>query len=220
MCGRFELTDSVSILKLRFQAESRIEDWKPNYNIAPTQEILTIIESDGKRILTPMLFGFIPHWSKQQQTGYSMINAKAETVAEKPSFRESFKNKRCLIPANGFYEWLKTDSGKQPYRIFLKNEKVFAFAGIWDSWTNPEGKTLHSTAILTIEANAFMRQLHDRMPVILQEDDEDLWLRSTSSEKLKPLLVPYSDDEMEMYRVSTIVNSVRNNTPDCIRRLE
>ena len=151
--------------------------------------------------------------------GHTMINAKAETISQKPSFRESFRNKRCLIPADGFYEWCQERGRKMPYRFSLKKDVLFAFAGIWDAWIDPEGKTTMYLAIITTEPNVLAREVHDRMPVILHRKDESLWLDPavTEPDKLQPLLVPYSAAEMEMCRVSPIVNSWRNDSPDCIR---
>lgn len=222
MCGRFTLIEELITITDRFEALPLVSEWKPHYNIAPSQPVLAVISEHGKRDLVSMTFGFIPHWAKQKQTGYSMINAKAETVSEKPSFRQSFRNKRCLIPADGFYEWQCTKTGKLPYRFCLKNDALFAFAGIWDSWSNPEGKTINSLAIITTDANVLSRQMHDRMPVILHRKDEALWLDQevTQPEKLLPLLVPYPADEMKMYRVSPKVNSWRNDSPDCIKPLK
>lgn len=222
MCGRFTLAEDLPAIAKRFEAEPIVPDWKPRYNIAPAQPVLAVIYEQGIRKLVEMTFGFIPHWAKQKQTGYTMINAKAETLAQKPSFRQSFRNKRCLIPSDGFYEWQQTDTGKLPYRFALKKGALFGFAGIWDSWTNPEGKVVNTLAIITTDANVLARQLHDRMPVILHQKDESFWLDPavTQPDKLQPLLVPYPADEMDMYRVSPMVNSWRNEGPECIQPLE
>lgn len=219
MCGRFTLAEDLPAIAKRFDAEPVVPDWKPRYNIAPAQPALAVVSEEGIRKLINMTFGFIPHWATQKQTGFTMINAKAETIAQKPSFRESFSYRRCLIPADGFYEWLQTDHGKLPYRFTLKKGALFGFAAIWDAWKNPEGKIILTFAIITTDANLLARQLHDRMPVILQQKDESLWLdpNVTLPEKLKSLLVPYPTDEMEMFRVSPIVNSWRNDSPDCVR---
>lgn len=168
-----------------------------------------------------MTFGFIPHWSKEKKTGYCMINARAETIAEKPSFKQSFRTKRCLIPADGFYEWQHTENSKLPYRFTLKNDELFAFAGIWDTWIDADNSETHSLAIITTFGNVLTLQLHDRMPVILHPKDESAWLDPSITEPkiLQPFLVPYPAEEMEMYRVSPIVNSWRNDSPDCLRRI-
>lgn len=221
MCGRFTLIEDIVKIAARFDAEPMVSDWKPRYNIAPAQNVLAVIADQGKRKLVEMAFGFIPHWAKDKKTGYTMINAKAETLSQKPSFRQSYRHKRCLIPADGFYEWQQTDTGKLPYRFTLKGSPLFAFAGIWDTWIDTDGKANDSLAIITTDANVLARQLHDRMPVILHQNDEAIWLNTsiTQPEQLQSLLIPYLDDEMEMYRVSPIVNSWRHDNPDCIRPL-
>lgn len=219
MCGRFSLVAPLKEIALRFDARTVEDQWKPRYNIAPGQPVLTVISEKEKNSLVFMTFGFIPHWAKQKSTGYTMINAKAETIAEKPSYRESFKHKRCIIPADGFYEWEQTDEGKQPYRFTLKGDTLFGFAGIWDTWTDPEGHSRNTLAIITTEGNTLTKKLHDRMPVILKRKDEAAWLDPslTEPDKLAPLLVPYPAKEMEMYPVSSKMNSWRHDKADCIR---
>jgi putative SOS response-associated peptidase YedK len=217
MCGRFSLTADLAAIAERFDAQPLIPEWNPRYNIAPGQGVIAVIAVQDKREMSLMTFGFIPHWAKEKPKGYSMINARAETISQKPSYRQSFRSTRCLIPADGFYEWQQTDSGKLPYRITLKNDGLFAFAGIWDSWTDPEGKVRNTLAIITTYGNALTLQLHDRMPVILHKKDEVAWLDpAVQPEKLQPLLMPYPDKEMRMFRVSPRVNSWRNDTPDCL----
>lgn len=221
MCGRFSLAAPLKEIALRFDARTIGAQWKPRYNIAPGQAILTVLPENGEKCISSMTFGFIPHWAKEKPSGYTMINAKAETIAEKPSFRDSFRHKRCIIPADGFYEWEQTEKGKQPYRLTLKGDALFGFAGIWDSWTDPEGKFHNTVAIITTEANALAKKLHDRMPVILKKQDERVWLDPSLAEpgKLEPLLVPYPAKEMEMYPVSPLVNSWRNDSAECVRPL-
>lgn len=222
MCGRFSLVADLKTVTIRFDARSVVTQWKPRYNLAPGQAALSVVQENKERSIVNMTFGFIPHWAKQKATGYTMINAKAETVAEKPSYRESFRHKRCLVPADGYYEWLQTDSGKQPFRLTLKSGGLFAFAGIWDSWTDPEGKSRDTLAIITTEGNALTKKLHDRMPVILHEKDEEEWLNTTEfhEEKLHSLLKPFAANKMEMYPVSTLVNSWKNDNPDCIQPID
>src|SRR3990172_2064564 len=164
-------------------------------------------------------WGLVPFWAKEPSIGYKMINAKSETLSEKPSFRKPFKEKRCLVLADGFYEWEKTDKkNKVPYRFVLKNRQPFAFAGLWDVWKTPEGDTLLSFTIITTRANELMERIHDRMPVILNEKDEAKWLdpEFKDTDKLSSLLQPYPSEQMVAYKVSTIVNSPKNDTPSCI----
>lgn len=166
-----------------------------------------------------MRWGLVPFWAKEASIGYKMINAKSETLTEKPSFRKPFKEKRCLVLADGFYEWGKTDKkNKVPYRLVLKNRQPFAFAGLWDIWKTPEGDKLLSFTIITTSANELMESIHDRMPVILHEKDEAKWLdpEFKDTEKLSSLLQPYPSELMEAYKVSTIVNSPKNDTLACI----
>ena len=166
-----------------------------------------------------MRWGLVPFWAKEPSIGYKMINAKSETLTEKPSFRKPFKEKRCLVLADGFYEWEKTDKkNKVPYRFVLKNRQPFAFAGLWDVWKTPEGDTLLSFTIITTRANELMERIHDRMPVILNEKDEAKWLdpEFKDTDKLSSLLQPYPSEQMVAYKVSTIVNSPKNDTPSCI----
>lgn len=218
MCGRILLIEDLHSIAKRYEAEPVLNEWKPRYNIAPNQTVLAVISNQGKRKLVGMTFGFSPNWSKKSEAKYIMINAKAETIAEKPSFSTSFRNKRCLIPVNGFYEWETAKTGKFPYKISLKEGVLFSLAGIWDDRIAPDGKSIYSMAIITTEANELLAPLHNRMPVILHEKDESLWLDQsiTQPEKLKPLLVPYPSVEMERCRVSSLVNSWRNDGPECL----
>ncbi len=216
MCGRFTLTDDLLILQEMFEFEYAGE-YTPRYNIAPGQPILAV-GSNGKRRKGNMLkWGLIPYWAKDEKIGYKMINARAETIDEKPSFKHAFKKQRCLILADGFYEWKKTDKGKQPYRFIMKDRKPFAFAGLWETWRKGD-KPVHSCTIITTEANDIMKDVHHRMPVILPMETHDLWLDPNydDTRHLKSLLVPYPAEKMEKYPVSTIVNSAKNESPDCI----
>src|SRR3990170_4558902 len=221
MCGRMTLTTDKDDLQSRFgyTDDSRVL-FKPRYNIAPSQDSPVVTVKEDNRVLIMMRWGLIPFWAKEASIGYKMINAKSETIAEKPSFRKPFKEKRCLVLADGFYEWTKTDKkNKVPFRFVLKTKKPFAFAGLWDAWKSPEGEILLSFTIITTTANELMEPIHDRMPVILHEKDESLWLdpEFKDTNKLAALLKPFPSDMMEAYRVSTIVNSPKNDSPDCIR---
>jgi len=212
MCGRFTLSD-ISNLKSRYQLD--FPDIEPSYNIAPGQEILVIIRKDVPHV-TLLRWGLIPFWSKEKTAG--MINARAETVEQKPTFKHSFIKQRCLIPADGFFEWKKGKPRKKPYRFIMKDEKVFSFAGLWDAWTFPEGKTIYSCAIITTAANELIEPIHNRMPVILSPEAEKAWLsKDAGVQTLKGLLKPYPSELMDSYEVADLVNSPRNNTPQVIK---
>jgi putative SOS response-associated peptidase YedK len=219
MCGRFSLTADISVLQELFQFEWDAE-LMPRYNIAPSQTVLTVISNGEKRIGMGMKWGLVPYWAKDPKIGYKMINARAETVEEKASFKHPFKRRRCLILADGFYEWKKEDNRKQPYRIQLKGRKPFAFAGLWEIW-NKGGEPLHSCTIITTTPNEKMKEIHDRMPVIVPEDALDIWLNPKMDDTtyLKTLLVPYPSNEMEVYPVSTLVNSPKNDVEDVLSPL-
>ena len=222
MCGRITLSTDKDDLQSRwgFIDPSGVLDLiKPRYNIAPSQNSPTLMVKEDRRVLVMMRWGLVPFWAKEPSIGYKMINAKSETLSEKPSFRKPFKEKRCLVLADGFYEWEKTDKkNKVPYRFILKNRQPFAFAGLWDVWKTPEGDTLLSFTIITTRANELMERIHDRMPVILNEKDEAKWLdpEFKDTDKLSSLLQPYPSEQMVAYKVSTIVNSPKNDTPSCI----
>ncbi|GGA29263.1 SOS response-associated peptidase [Psychrobacillus lasiicapitis] len=215
MCGRYTLfTDFESLLE-RFDIEYSMEEdlFIPSYNIAPSQQVVSIINDGKKNRLGKLRWGLIPGWAKDEKVSYKMINARSETVEQKPSFCNAFTKRRCLIPMDSFFEWKKHDSSKIPMRIKLKTDEVFAVAGLWESWKSPEGKTIHSCTILTTEANSLVSDIHDRMPVILRPEDEKVWLNTELQEKetLKRLLVPYDASVMEAYAVSSEVNSPKNN---------
>jgi putative SOS response-associated peptidase YedK len=221
MCGRFTLRtparDLVEIFELLREPEL-----SPRYNIAPTQRI-AVVRQDGKtRELSLMRWGLVPVWSKDPKAGPPLINARAETVATKPSFRTALKHRRCLIPADGFYEWQKTNSKtKIPHYIRMAKDHPFAFAGLWDRWRNGDAEPLESCTIVTTEANELMRSLHDRMPVILPEENYAQWLDPKNEDvpALQSLLRPYPPAEMTAFPISTLVNSPRNDNADCIAKL-
>lgn len=222
MCGRITLSTDKDDLQSRwgFIDPSGVLDLiKPRYNIASSQNSPTLVVKEDRRVLVMMRWGLVPFWAKDASIGYKMINAKSETLTEKPSFRKPFKEKRCLVLADGFYEWEKTDKkNKVPYRFVLKNRQPFAFASLWDVWKTPEGDKLLSFTIITTRANELMERIHDRMPVILNEKDEAKWLdpEFKDTDKLSSLLQPYPSEQMVAYKVSTIVNSPKNDTPSCI----
>lgn len=220
MCGRFSLTASVAEICARFQAAEALEHWVPRYNAAPGQQILTVVSQEaGVRTFALMRWGLIPHWSKEPSIGNRMINARAESLSIKPSFKKPFKTQRCLIPADGFYEWKYDGSKKIPLRIVRADRRLFAFAALWDTWIEPgSGKSVRSFTIITTEANRGLQTVHDRMPAILLPEDEALWLDPSCSDagRLSGLLKPYPEQEMEYYEVSPVVNSWQNDVPECI----
>jgi putative SOS response-associated peptidase YedK len=223
MCGRASLSKTEKELEERFDAGFYSEDllrYKPlpNYNVAPSHFMPVILNQD-KSHFSPVRWGFIPFWAKDKNIGYKMINARIESALEKNSFKKSFENKRCLVPADGFYEWKKTGKSKQPFRILLRDESIFIFAGLWSKWTSPEdGTEVLSFTIMTQEPNALVKEIHDRMPVILRKDHEEAWLdKDVSPAELIKLLEPYPEDEMKAYPVSDRVNKVSNNDAELIQ---
>jgi putative SOS response-associated peptidase YedK len=196
----------------------------PRYNIAPTQTVITVTD-DGARRIEQMRWGLIPRWAKDAKIGSSLINARAETLAEKPSFRNALRRNRCLIPADGFYEWTAGSGGrrKRPLRVTLRSGEPFAFAGLWDEWTPPDGQPpLRTCTIVTTTPNELMAQYHHRMPVILTPETEAIWLdpEVADLDRLLALLVPYPAKEMTAYYVSDVVNSAANDVVQCVLPLE
>ncbi|MEC4815421.1 MAG: SOS response-associated peptidase [Scytonema sp. PMC 1069.18] len=220
MCGRFTLYQLGNALAQIFHVE-KLPELEPKYNIAPTQMVTTVLYNSAtkKRELQQLRWGLIPSWAKDPRMGVKLINARAETVTEKPAFRSAFKHRRCLIVADGFYEWQQQGSKKQPFYFRLLEEKPFGFAGLWEQWKSPEGDQISSCTILTTEANQLVQPIHDRMPVILQPEDYDTWLdpQLQTPERLQPLLHPYSSEKMTAYPVSTLVNSPKHNHPECVK---
>ena len=217
MCGRYTLASPVSDLAERFEIDEYPSSITPSYNIAPTQEVAALIAEDDKRKLEIMRWGLIPSWAKEPEIGNRMINARAETISEKPSFRKPFKDHRCLILADGFYEWQKTNNGKQPYYIHMEDGSPFAFAGLWEIWDR-DGEEVRSCTIITTDANELVGKIHNRMPVILHPEDHGLWLDPDFGEKdpLMSLLRPYQEGAMEADPVSRRINKPSNNEPGCI----
>ena len=220
MCGRFTLSQPTDAIASAFNI-AQIPPLEPRYNIAPTQLIPSILSAPGgEKKLQMLRWGLIPSWAKDAKIGAKLINARAETVSEKPSFRAAFKRRRCLIVADGFYEWQRQEKQKQPYCFRLQNAQLFAFAGLWEQWKSPDEDIINSCTILTTEANDLLRPIHDRMPVILESKDYGLWLDSEAQQpQLQQLLRPYQADLMTSYTVSTKVNNPKNNTPECINSL-
>ena len=212
MCGRFIFTDPAKIKRLLPDAyidQIRIE-FVPSYNIAPSQNIPVIL-NDGSNNVRLIRWGLVPSWAKDLSIGYKMINARAETITEKPTFKRLIKGRRCLIFTEGFYEWKKEGNAKRPYFIRMKDQQAFAFAGLWDIWEK-EGDALVSGTIITTGANNLVAEIHDRMPVIISPDFYGLWLGNDGKDIMN-LLRPYPADEMEAYPVSRLVSSPANNSP-------
>ena len=216
MCGRFVLCSPAKTIIEEFNVDKAAFEYIPSYNVAPTQNVV-IVKKDGTRILTQYKWGLIPSWAKDPGIGHSMINARAETVADKPSFSSSFKNQRCLVIADGFYEW-KKGKVKIPVYIRLKSGKPFGFAGVYSIWKSPKGEEIRTCAIITTEANEVVSPFHDRMPAIISKEHYDYWLdpNSYDKEKLLSFLKPYNPEAMELYTVSKKVNSPSCNAPDNI----
>ena len=222
MCGRFTLRLPPAELAEMFQVLREIET-VPRYNIAPTQQIAAVRSNDGHRELTMLKWGLIPSWSKDDKIGARLINARGETVSEKPSFRAAFKRRRCLIPADGFYEWKKlSGKSKQPYLIGMKDEAPFAFAGLWEHWGKGADGSIESCTIITTTPNELLADIHDRMPIILPVDHWDVWLdhEITEAAALQSLLIPLPAEVMQRVPVSTLVNSPRNDIPECTEVIE
>lgn len=223
MCGRYTQTQSAEAIAKAFQVEI-VPPMPPRYNVAPTQLVGTVLQTieASERQFRVLRWGLIPSWAKDPAIGNRLINARSETVAEKPSFRSALRYRRCLIPADGFYEWQRQDGKKQPYYFHLRDHQVFGFAGLWEHWQSPVGEIIETCTILTTEANEVLHPIHDRMPVILHPDDYDTWLdpELTSAAKLQPLLRPYPAAEMDCYAVSTLVNQAKRDRPECIESIE
>jgi len=214
MCGRYTLTKPKKSIESHFQAALPKGEYRERYNIAPTQVMPVVVSAHDERAFEAMRWGLIPSWAKDLKTQSPLINARAETIQEKPSFRSSFKKRRCLVPADGFYEWTKRDSGKVPYRIYLEGEGIFAFAGIWSEW-GKEDELLRSFSIITTEANSALKSLHDRMPVILDPENYDHWLDSSQKDPVS-LLTAYPPERLAYHEVSLRVNSPKNDDPECL----
>ncbi|MEP6900995.1 MAG: SOS response-associated peptidase [Actinomycetota bacterium] len=221
MCGRFTSKAKPEQIEKEFKVgKLNPKLFEPRFNIAPTQIINAILETGGERIVSGLKWGLIPAWAKDDSIGSKMINARAETLAEKPSFKNAFRSRRCIIPASGFYEWSKTSKGpKQPFYFYLKDKDVFGFAGLWEKWLDKEaGELIETCTIITTEANKVLEPVHDRMPVILKPKDYDQWLdeKEKDTERLQNLLVPYSASEMASHAVSRAVNSPTSDSPELI----
>lgn len=224
MCGRFSQRQSAEAIAQAFQVVE-VPSLAPRYNIAPTQAVATVVQTPQQegRQLKLLHWGLIPSWAKDPKIGSKLINARAETVAEKPAFRSAFRQRRCLVVADGFYEWQQQEDKKQkqPYYVRFKDESPFAFAGLWERWEDPNGDEIQSCTLLTTQANELMRPIHNRMPVILDPKAYELWLdpEVKKPELLQPLLQPYPPEQMTAYPVSKLVNKPTNDTSDCINSI-
>lgn len=223
MCGRYSIIFSFEELFRYFHLTGESATLEPRYNIAPSQSVPAVRMVEGKRALALLQWGLVPFWSKEPSVRFQTINARSETAHSSPAFRTAFRYRRCLIPASGFFEWQKREKEKQPYYIFRKDGKPLAFAGLWDRWESQDGsQALESCTILTTRANDLVTRLHDRMPVILEPADFDLWLDPEEhfTEKLSPLLRPAESSLLAMYPVSRYVNKTGNEGKKCIEPLE
>lgn len=221
MCGRFAQRQPARKLAAEFKVEIA-EELEARYNIAPTQKIMAIRSAGAEREAVWLKWGLVPSWAKDTSMGARLINARSETVGEKPAFREAFRRRRCIIPADGFYEWQRRGQQKQPFFFHLHEKRPFGFAGLWEQWKGEAGKTIESCTILTTGANDVLRPMHDRMPVILHREDYALWLDEDERKRalLKELLRPYPAEEMNAYPVSLMVNSPRNQGVRLIEQLD
>ena len=226
MCGRFTITVDLEDLREYLVDHYDITELKsefelPRYNIAPTQDVITIINDGSKNRVGLLKWGLIPPFAKDEKIGASMINAKSETLMERPSFRSSFQTKRCVILADSFYEWKREENKKTPMRIGLNNNQIFPMAGLWSTFTRSDGSKIHSTTIITTNANELMSEIHHRMPVILDDESVATWLnpRIQDLNMLSKMLKPYESKDMYSYKVSPIVNNARNDLKECILKI-
>lgn len=217
MCGRYTLLQDELKIRQRFDIPHVIEGYYPSYNIAPSQQVLAVIHDGNKRRAGFLQWGLIPSWAKDEKIGNNMINVRSETAHKKPSFRNLMVRKRCLVIADSFYEWQKTDEGKVPKRIQLENRELFAFAGLWDKWRQDD-KTIFTCTLLTKDSDEFMRDIHHRMPIILPRDKEDNWINQSfvNAEEAHQFLNTFQIDPLMAYTVSDFVNNAKNNDATCI----
>jgi putative SOS response-associated peptidase YedK len=229
MCGRYTITVTMDELMVRFLFGGHGSKYGPRYNIAPGQWIPAIIggtasgdpEQAALNRFGELRWGLVPHWSQEENSGGKPINLRIETAAQKPGFRKILERKRCLVPADGFYEWKTAGTKKQPVRFVMKDRSLFGMAALYDSWVMEDGSKLHSCAILTTEPNTIVAEVHSRMPVILRQEDESKWLDRgvTNAELLLSLCRPYNPEEMTSYEVDPRVGNVRNDDPECLEPL-
>lgn len=219
MCGRYTITVTLEELMLRYDMyDTYMPRYSPKYNVAPGQQVMAIVHDGQRNKLGELRWGLIPEWAKDEKMGYQMLNARSETLADKPAFCKPFERKRCLIPADSFYDWKGTGKHKQPMRIMLRSKELFSMAGLYDTWTSPEGVRISTCTVITTESNEMMKDIHERMPVILPRDKEAVWLNRSMKnvDQLRPLLQPYPSELMLAYPVSSRVGNVRNDDELCI----
>lgn len=216
MCGRFAQKSSAKKVSKQFKVRE-VPPLDERFNVAPTQSVLGVREASDGREATFLKWGLVPRWAKDAAIGNKLINARSETVTEKPSFREAFARRRCLVPLDGFYEWSRRGDRKRPFYFHMRDGEPFAVAGLWELWEG-DGGPLETCTLLTTEANELLAPYHDRMPVIIRPEDYDLWLDPgvRGAELLRPLLCPYPHGEMGAYAVSALVNSPSNDSPRCV----
>jgi putative SOS response-associated peptidase YedK len=225
MCGRFTLFAEFDKIIDRFEIEAAIQGslYKPSYNVAPSHSVISVINDGRKNRLGYLRWGFIPFFAKDEKIGYKMINARAETLTEKVSFRQAYQSRRCLVLADSFYEWKRHDNKtKTPMRIKLRSDELFAMAGLWERWTSPQGEPVYSCTVITTTPNELVKDIHDRMPVILKPEDEKIWLDPSNKDtsRLNELLKPLPKERMMAYEVSSLVNSSKNNSPNLIQGIK
>ncbi|WP_138417963.1 SOS response-associated peptidase [Aquibacillus sediminis] len=220
MCGRFTIDASEKEILDEYDLQGPIHDFQPRYNVAPGQPVLAVIHDGQKKRAGFLKWGLVPSWANDPKIGYKMINARSESAHQKPSFKRLLARKRCLIIADSFYEWQKTEEGKQPKRISLENRKLFTFAGLWDKW-DQDDEAMYTCTILTREANDFMQPIHHREPVILPKDKEDDWIEPIvhDPQDMHQFVMSLPDQPLHAYDVSTIVNSAKNESEACIKPL-
>jgi putative SOS response-associated peptidase YedK len=220
MCGRFTLSYKADEIQLSLGITGMPDEWQPRYNIAPTQPIAAVLEGKDKKIEF-LYWGLVPSWAKEISIGTKMINARSETIMEKPSYKSAFQRRRCLILADGFYEWKKSKAKgpAQPFFFQLKTREPFAFAGIWERWLPPDGSELLSGSIITCAANDVVAPIHERMPVILDKGSMWSWLEEHPAKELLNMLEPYDASKLDITMVSTLVNSPFNDSAECIRAI-
>jgi putative SOS response-associated peptidase YedK len=219
MCGRYRLSRRKELIAEYFETDNEV-DWEPRYNIAPSQPVGIIRQDPARprRQFTLARWGLIPSWASDAGIGLKTINARPETVASKPAFRDAFMSRRCLLPADGFFEWQRNGKEKQPFHFGMQDDCLFAFAGLWDRWQDPDGAVIESCSILTTNANSLLAGIHDRMPVILRPAHYDLWLDPgfKNVKALGELLAPFDAAKMRSFPVSSRINAVANEDPDCV----